>query len=45
MLSLNYFRFNTATFPYKFMELSYVLQDDLGVVLLGAFYGGHGTRE
>jgi hypothetical protein len=27
------------------MELSYVLQDDLGVVLLGAFYGGHGTRE
>ena len=45
MLSLNYFRFNAATFPYKFMELSYLLQDELGVVLLETFDGGHGTRE
>jgi hypothetical protein len=44
MLSLNYFRFNAATFPYKFMELSYLLQDEPGVVL-GAFDGGHGTRK
>lgn len=45
MLSLNYFRFNAATFPYKFMELSYLLLDEFGVVLIGAFDGGGGTRE